>query len=76
MNRLKKRWDRSGKVAWDDFFPKVPVWLRIKRFLAGPLPDTDVLRGPWTGTGDRYLHADWQEAHDILEAQGRLDDEL
>jgi len=35
--KLKKRWDRTAVVHWDDFFAKkVPTWLRVKRFFGKP----------------------------------------
>jgi len=34
--KIKQRWQRTQTPRWDDFFPKVPKWVRVKRFLSKP----------------------------------------
>ena len=33
IKKLKRRWEKAGQPTEDDFFPQVPLWLHIKRFI-------------------------------------------
>ena len=33
IRKIRTRWRKAGDYRWDDFFFRVPRWLRIKRFL-------------------------------------------
>ena len=48
---LKQRWHRAGQRRSRDFFPKVPWWLRVKRFLGKPRTDEEYFTDCW----DEYL---------------------
>ena len=39
--KLKERWKMTATPHYDDFFMKVPWWLRIKRFTGKPRSDDE-----------------------------------
>lgn len=52
--KLKKRWQRTSVVRWDDFhYKKVPWWLRIKRFTDKPRTDKEYNQDQYDSYLDR-----------------------
>ena len=50
--KLKKRWQRTKTPRWDDFFPKVPWWVRVKRFVGKPRTESEYNKDLY----DEYLN--------------------
>lgn len=49
--KLKERWERTRIPIWDDYFRRVPWWLRVKRFVSKQRTETQYQRDTW----DTYL---------------------
>ena len=49
--KIKERWHRAGQKRYGDYFPKVPWWLRVKRFAGKPRSDEEYFGDCW----DEYL---------------------